>query len=552
MRASQTKALFAASFLAAVYLCALGSHAMAQSGIVRTIPLDSEFDPAAAGALDPSAAEISADLWQGSDRAEISRLIAALPARITSPTLATLARRVLAVAANPPRGASVAPSLHETRADALLAIGQADLAARLLAGVPKAHRSESADALLLDASLMAQDNAGACAVARSRAASARDLIFAKMLTVCEALAGDTARAELGAELLAEREPNDQAFFELLDILTGIAKAPGPAVRKLQAPSPLHLTMMRAVGAPPPALPPENAEPIAGQRRTLVAMEQLIASDPAAPPLQRATAAWRALKASAGDMEAARQLFPVAGAQAPGDSVARHYAAAASANAGQEQAIALARYLLTAQAEGAHGVAAELARPMLKNLFALASGPDIAFRIARGLLFAGEPNAALQWLRSLEGARKVPGAMDAAARLAALISLAEGQDARPFDGPRAVLWNAAINQQDAATAPGKAALMAKLRQATGLQTPPSLAGAGLAYTPGTTPLELLPLQDAASNQRLGETVLRAIALIQAPGNDRDHRLADAAQALATVGLFEDARFLALEAAVEGNL
>ena len=105
----------------------------------------------------------------------------------------------------------------------------------MLAGIPKSSRSEAADELLLNASLLARDNAGACAVARGRAATSGALIFAKMLTVCEALSGDTARAELGAGLLAEQDPNDPAFFELLDMMTGAVSAPGRAVAALKVP-----------------------------------------------------------------------------------------------------------------------------------------------------------------------------------------------------------------------------------------------------------------------------------------------------------------------------
>ena len=549
MRVFLTKFLLILAFAAG-----FSAHASAQSGIVRTLQLDGGFDPAAAGAIDPSDADLTSNLWRGADRADMARLIAGLPSRIKSATLADLARRTLAVAAKPPDGATTAPGFAETRAEALLAIGQANLASRLLAGIPKSSRSEAADVLLLNASLLARDNAGACAVARGRAAAGGALIFAKMLTVCEALSGDAARAELGAGLLAEQDPNDPAFFELLDMMTGAVSTPGHAVTALKTPSPLHFSMMRALNLPPPALPPLDAMP-AETVRLQVAKEQMIAADPSASPTIRMEAAWRSLRAGAANYEQSRQLFFTLGGEAPGGSVAWHYAAAAAANDGTDKTLALARLLLAGKSDGGYSAAAELVHPMLRDLLALVSGPDIALRIGRGLLTAGEPKAAINWLRSLDGAGKVPGAMSAAARLSALISLAEGQDARPFDGPRAVLWIAAINGQDTASAPAKAALMAKLRHAVGLPVPLSLAGATQAYTSGraTSTLELLPLQTASADKRIGETVLWALHLVEVNNaGDRAHRLAEAAQALWTAGLYEDARFLALEAAVEGNL
>ena len=103
MRVFLTKFLLVLAFAAG-----LSAHASAQSGIVRTLQLDGGFDPAAAGAIDPSDADLAANLWRGADRADMARLIAGLPARLQSATLADLARRTLAVAAKPPEGAKTA------------------------------------------------------------------------------------------------------------------------------------------------------------------------------------------------------------------------------------------------------------------------------------------------------------------------------------------------------------------------------------------------------------------------------------------------------------
>lgn len=541
-----------------IMLAGLSSHAMARGGAVQTLTLGDSFDPAAVGALDPGNADLSPALWQGADRAEMSRLIAGLPSRISSPTLADLARRALAIAAAPPQGPRIAPGFTETRAETLLRMGQAVLAARMLAGMPKASRTESTNALLLNASLMAGDNAGACAVAQSLATSAKAVLFAKVHTVCEALAGDAARAELGATLLAERAPDDAAFFELLDMMLGATDKPGPAVKALKRPSPLHLAMMRAIGIAPKQLLPLASEGLKAAAPSIhVAMDRLIASDPAATPVLRLAAAWRVLKAGAGDMDATRQLFLAVGADAPKASVARSYSAAASVESGPSRALALARFLMAADAEGgsgAHGVAAELAHPMLRNLLAVASGPDIALRVARGLLFTGESAVAIRWLRSLEGAAKVPGALDGSARLAVLISLADGQDVRTFDGPRAVLWLGAHTRLDPETAAEKAAVLGQLRKAVGLEAPLALGGAALGgATAGLPPLMVLPLQEAAADGKIGEAVLRAIHLVEVEqAGSRARRLAAAAAALSEVGLYEAARFLALEAAIEADL
>ena len=54
----------------ALWVSALAAEALpaAAETSIRTLSLDAELDPAAAGALDPSAADLPAGIWAGSGR----------------------------------------------------------------------------------------------------------------------------------------------------------------------------------------------------------------------------------------------------------------------------------------------------------------------------------------------------------------------------------------------------------------------------------------------------------------------------------------------------
>jgi len=541
------------TFAALSLLAAAFASAPAESGSVQSAPLSRSIDPAAAGALDPSAARLPANLWRGSDRAAVVGLIDALPARPSSYVLRDLTRRTIACAAPPPPGATVVPGFAQTRAIALLAMGDAPLAASLLSAIPKTARDEATDRLLLDASLLAQDRSLACTVARDRAGLAEAVVFAKASAFCESLAGDRVRAEFAAALAAERAPDDQAFFQLLDLATGAATEPGRAVKRLKSATPLHLAMLRAVGLPPPGLPKELDAPYA------LAVERMVAVDPAAALDLRAAAAWRALKANAADLGAARQLLLAVGASdsrqtGPAISLAERMAAAAAAAPGPDRALALARLLAKGDELEAGGAVARLATPMTAALLPLASGPDIGGRLARGLLLGGEADRAKRWRDSLERAGAVPGATDEAARLTELIALADGEDSRSFAGVDAALWLGVVSriyasdQNATGDFAGKVALLSELRAALGLPTAPSQT-----LAPNAGRLE--PLEAAAATGRVGETVLRAAILAESADaalGSRPHRLARATRALAQAGLHAEARQLAVEAAIAGGL
>lgn len=537
---------FAAAFasVAAVWLAASPAHGQ---GVVQQLTLERDIDPAAAGALDPAAAGLPRALWRGTPRQDAISLTESTPARFVSPTMRDLAVRTVAVAAEPPAGIQQSPGFAEARAAALIRMGRADLAADLLGAVPRNKRSEATDRMLLDAALLADNRFNACRVARDRAGQAEDIEFAKAAAFCEALSGDVTRADFQAALIAERAPDDAAFFELLGLVTGAVLKPGRAVKRVKSPSPLEMAMLRAAGLPPGDLPKDADAPNA------LARERAISTDPAAPLDQRSVAAWRTLQANTADLPATRQLF-FATAQNPGKGpsgrIAKALTHAAASPAGPDRALALAQLLALGDELDAGPATAQLARPLLADLLPLASGPDIGLRIAHGLLLADEIQQARRWRASLARAGAVPGATAAAARLQAVLALADGTDVTPFNAPAFALWHSAVGN-----APGKAALLGMLRQAVGLPVGPQQLQAAQGWTPENpiSASELGELQGLASAGQIGAVVLRGAAMAETSETGaRPLRLAAVARALGAVGLQAEARRVAVEAAVAGGL
>lgn len=533
-------------FYAGLALALTAPTAAFAQGAVRTLTLDDAIDPAAAGAIDPGAARLPAGLWRGSDRAEAANQVAATPARIGSPTLRDLAKRVLAVAAEPPAGAQLAPGFASMRAAALLRMGEAGLAASLMGAVPRSQRSEAADLLFLDSSLLAQDRSGACAVARSRIGRADSIVFAQASAFCEALAGDRTRAEFQAALIAERAPDETAYFQLLDLVTGATDKPGRAIKRLKDPTPLHIAMLDAAGQPPRGLPKDKDTAFA------LALERLAVRDPGVALKDRTVAGWRTLVANAADLDPLRQLF-LAGAsnppKSPGGKVIAKFAEVVAVPPGPDRAVGLAELLMRGADADAGPQVAHLAGPLLAALQPIASGPDIAGRVARGLILTNEMRPARRWLASLDAASAVPGAADQSSRLMQLLALATGRDVAPFLAPDVGLWFGAVGA-DA----GKAALLADLRAAAGLLIPPELTAISLTWSSERPTLPRVDdLAAVAAAGKIGEAALIATqAVAAAEAKDRPFALAAAARALGDVGLTDDARRLAVEAAIAGGL
>lgn len=206
-----------------------------------------DLDSGSIGSLTEGKGGFGTDMWRGTPRTVIERLIPKLPYAISSPVLRDLSRRLLlSSAAIPPwpQNAAKKPSrsLIATRIALLQAMGRFKDARNLIALTP--GRGEDIELLRLQAEdkLYANDYGNACQVVASAGDQLALPYWQRLLVFCQTLQGDSEGAALGASLLADSiGAEDPAFFELIDHLT---KASDKPLASLRNPNALHLAAMR--------------------------------------------------------------------------------------------------------------------------------------------------------------------------------------------------------------------------------------------------------------------------------------------------------------------
>jgi len=511
---------------------------------IRSTPL-TPVDPAWIGALPDSTQALPASLWQGTPRSFVAAALPQLQPS-TSPTLQSLAHRLLLSNAVAPPGQDPPDrsSLAALRVERLIALGEIDGALAVLDALPAATHTDDLDHQRVQLSFARNDAEDGCRRVQQDIGRYQGIWWDRALIACQALAGDQAKATLGLSLLREQKAPPDAVFEAL-----VAALGGHAARieKLPEPTPIVVTLMAAAKLP---LPPEAVA--SADLATLRAW----AGNEAVPPLQRLAAAERAVSLGALPAAALAGLYgkvefkPEELGQAikqgkspasPRDrallfQVARTDPVAAA------RATALKALLADARKREDFAAVARVVAPILADLPAGEELAAFAPEAARALLAAGRADAAAPWLASVDPAQ--------APLLLGLMRLASA------DGDTAALREAAIAgaQRDA----GRAALLLALADALG--QPPSPADwapfiAAPAHGASLPSVALwLDQEEAASGRRLGETVLATLILARQGEHLAGEPiiLSRAVAALKAVGLADDARALAVEAALAAGL
>ena len=208
-------------------------------------------DPDSVGLLDPSQGGFGADLWQGTDKALVERLLPKLATATPSRFSRDLTLKLLLSRAPAPREAargtarpgSGRRTLLTLRVERLLALAEVESAVKLLRLAPAEAAGEAHARVEVDSLFYQNDNPGACGKVRSFVREYRGGFWQQANAFCLALAGDHARSSMVADILRERETDiGSAFFTLVDALGGDEHA---VVDSLPNPGALRLAMMRA-------------------------------------------------------------------------------------------------------------------------------------------------------------------------------------------------------------------------------------------------------------------------------------------------------------------
>ncbi len=519
------------------------------------------LDPSSVGVLDISQGGFGTEMWAGSERAMIERLLPRLPAGTSSRAMQDLMRRLLLSTARVPRGSATRASLLGLRVERLAATGDVEAAGRLLRVAPAHLDDKSLARADVAVRLLTGDNAGACKRARVMVRQDDDPYWLKGLAFCKALNGEHAAAALGVELLHELAADDDpAFFTLIEALAGNEEA---VVDSLFAPTALHLAMLRAARRPIPANAVDGAKP---------AILSAIATSPNADLELRLIAAERAEAAGTLGADKLGQIY--ASMAFPPEEMGNALASDPSQPGGPEgrallfqlaaiesqpaaRAAALQKAWLMARENGGFGTAA---RVSVDQALTLEPSPQLAWvavDVGRALLAAGKIDAARRWLAMAMG--QDPAA-DADAGVAAvtlwpLLVIAAAENPLAWSQEILARWVGHQQELPESMRQQRLSLMFSLLEGLGYEPGRAhwrelLEGRLMVSTHMPSPALWRGLEEAGAGRRVGETVLLALlALGEAgPGRADPLTLRAVLTALRQAGLEREARAIALEAAI----
>ncbi len=517
----------------------------------------SDVTPDYAGTLQEGAGGFPVDMWKGTDRALVERLLPKLSPAAASPAMRDLTRRLLLTNAEAPEGKSGGVNLFGARADRLMAMGLTGDAAALLALAPGSATDALGARQRIDSLLLAGDDDGACkAVNDTRKIASGDAEWQKAQVFCQLRAGENDQAALGLDLLREQSENDPAFFTLIDVLSGNKTA---KLDSLPAPSALDLAMLRAASMP---IPRDAAQSQVTAVLAVIARDEgvdaplrLAAAEQAAAagglPIEDLQKAYASVPYAPGDLGNAIEIS--SRDPGPGSRAMLFQAAGITSDIGQRAHIVDAA-LDRARRQGGYLLAVQV---NLQYLLPIAPADNLAWFAAdagRALYAAGHFEQANAWLALAQ--RHAAGEPDAAAAASALAVYARIAGVGP-----ALSWDAAAvakwRQAQAAGNPASDPAARLFAIFDGLGEPIggswSLIGQDTATQIPDSAL-WFNLGDAAGKHRIGETVLLSLYALgdAGPGGANPIVLSRVIGALRQVGLDTEARSLAIEAAIAAGV
>lgn len=156
------------------------------------------------------------DLWQNISEADALKLVAALPADIQSEAVKTIILRVLTVE---PARSDFTGAMLMGRVNALLKMGQAELARQLLAAVPDSLVSDDIlkqKFLLEVAKSSSRDEL--CKQASDKQTSEPGAFWQRFKVLCLTVNGENDKAQLGLALLREQNNASELFAEIVSAI----------------------------------------------------------------------------------------------------------------------------------------------------------------------------------------------------------------------------------------------------------------------------------------------------------------------------------------------
>lgn len=512
----------------------------------------------AAGGL-PEGAGLGAEVWSNADPSEIERLLRDLPLPPAERSLSALLQRLMLTRAAVGGGADLAA----LRAQTLVRLGNVDGARALVSSIEGSISGAAPVQAEIEASLVEGDTGEACRAAGGATQAEFDLFVQRALVFCQIVAGENDRASIGLDVLRESAAtSDPLFIALAEKLLGFGSLPQRSEGGLSL---LGLAMWQQTGEPVPREAWLPSDP---------AVWRAIATSATAPLEDRIEAAELAVAYGALGGEALAGLYRqlkggpgerdrIGSEDPPAWSVRERALLFQNADAAETQpelAAALQRLMDLARARGGYEAAVIAALPLLGELDPTARLTFFAPHAARAHLLVHDVTSAEQWADLARREREVnPYAARDAIDLEPLFALTGGsENPRLTDDAFAAWWQQRL-EEEPTVAPEKAALIVDLLEALGEPVPASagiLARQGrlVGDSGGTSGTSRPGLAEAVADKARGRTILEAVHLLGAGGSAERGAgaVAEAVRALRLVGLADEARRLAIEAAVDAGI
>jgi hypothetical protein len=520
------------------------------------------IDPDSVGVLDESQGGFGIDMWEGTTRSLVERLLPALPTEMASRAMRDLARRLLLSVATVPAGLATEPSLIARRVERLAAMGEVGAVVELLDAAPTQLADETLWRAQVDSLFLTNDHAGACGHVRNLIRQYQDPYWQKAFVFCQALSGEHGGARLGTSLLRETMgEEDAAFFTLVNALMG---EQGAVVDSLTDPTALHLAMMRTARQ---TLPEDAA------LTTRPAVLRTIAVSPNAELEMRLDAAERAEAAGVLSAEALSQIYSsmvfspeeLANALSVAETEGGPRGRALLYHAAQVQTVPTARAEVLQKAwrlardSGRYAASVRVNLPLLLEIQPVAELVWFAPDAGRALFFAGRMEEAVAWYNlAADEAAYNPEAAKAWLALWPLAQLGDGDDTLPWDPAIISEWRQSEEQKGGDWQRRVAVLLSLVEglgeRVNGADWEAVLDDQSRVYVSMPAPAIWQGLHTAAEELRIGETVLLALLSLgdDGPAQANPIVLNAVVSSLRFVGLDTESRALAIEAAVAAGI
>jgi hypothetical protein len=545
-----------------------------------------KIDSDSVGILTEEQGGFGFNMWEGTNRSLVEKLLTKLPVNSSSRTIRALMRRLLlSVAKSPTKIAAIDKALSSPvsplpangmeadgkllimRIERLSAMGDISAVYNLLKVAP----NRATDPILLkheaDVLFLSNDNSRACDLVLRQISNLEVSYWQKASIYCQALSGNHDQANLGANLLREIGEQDEVFFGLINSLTGIEEY---TITSLSNPTPLHFSMIRAAKIKLPKDITSSNDPV---------VLKTIATSPNAEPALRVETAERAEILGVLDVEVLRQIYAGvtftqevldnAFVQASKDRTALSrallYRKAMVESIPSVKVEILSQVFELARETGKFQLTARVYYDILKNLPVTQDLVWFAPDAVRALLVAGDGAAAQIWFDTIEKAslddKQIILLRD---KLLPLVRLSGKISGEEWDATKIGSWWNAVTKShkksiDADPTYAHATLLYNLLEALGDEVPSHLWLSLIDGPPRLT--TVMPrsalwemLNQATTGGKRAEAVLVALLVLGEwePTQINPIVLRHVIVSLKKVGLSAEARSLALEAAIVAGL